>query len=125
MVTADIRTAAQRQCVNCGKAYVPTSDTQKFCESMCKRENYMKRRYGEEYAAEWRRYKELSAAWFTLKPARAIPTREQIAEVVRLADGEWNLREGTDREDPRTHGTAIADAILALMQELAEGENDG
>ena len=82
-MTADIRTAAERECVNCGKAYVPTSDTQKFCESMCKRENYMKRRFGEEYAAEWRRYKELSAARFTPKPARVTPTLEQVMDELR------------------------------------------
>lgn len=120
-MTADIRTAAQRECVNCGNAYVPTSDTQKFCESMCKRENYMKRRYGEEYAAEWRRYKELRAARFTPKPARVTPTREQIAGV--LVSG---YSTSYERLHPvNEHDLRVADEVLRLLQELAEGENDG
>jgi hypothetical protein len=124
-MTADIRTAAaQRECVNCGKAYIPTSDTQKFCESMCKRENYMKRRYGEEYAAEWRRYKELRAARFTPKPARVTPTREQIEDVLRKS-GAWcgDCNFEMDHCSGCKHVREVyAESVLRLIQELAEGE---
>ena len=105
-MTDDIRTAAQRECVNCGKAYVPTSDTQKFCESMCKRENYMKRRCGKEYAEEWRRNKERRHVRIAARDNAPAPTLAQIESAIR----------------GRT-ATAGAKAVLALMQGQAEGES--
>lgn len=101
-MTADIRTAAQREA---GQLFRP-------------QEMMLHDRTVVDLADPWREAFVAGAVWAA---ARVTPTREQIAEVVRLADGEWNLREGTDREDPRTHGTAVADAVLALMQGLAEG----
>lgn len=101
MMSADIRTAAQRE----AKRLRVTSN-------------------GREYGMA-KLYKVAFVDGAVWAQARVTPTREQIAEVVRLADGEWNLREGTDREDPRTHGTAIADAILALMQGLTKVESSG
>lgn len=53
-MTADVRTAAQRDCLTCGKPYSPTDDNQKYCEHICKRQNYAMRRYGFEYAVQWR-----------------------------------------------------------------------
>lgn len=61
---------------------------------------------------------EAGAVWAA---ARVTPTREQIAGVVAAALERWLTTD--DRHDARDRETVVADAVLALMQELAEGES--
>lgn len=122
-MTADIRTAAQRDCVTCGKSYEPTDENQKFCEHLCKRQNYAVRRFGFEYGLEWRHDQERKRARYAPQPARVTPTREQIAiALAKQKARDWDSMTGV------MHVAAIhaeyfnADAVLALMAGLAEGE---
>ena len=52
--------------------------------------------------------------------ARVTPTREQLAGALGCALTEFRNKETHPRLEDQ-----LADAVLALLQELAEGEHDG
>ena len=91
-MTADIRTAAQRE----AEMRVPQPAARSFALA--------------EDAAISRRWFSEGAVWAA---ARVTPTREQIAGV---------LDEDRYYDPDQISNLVRADAVLALMQELAEGE---
>ena len=71
-----------------------------------------------EYAREW--FAD-GAVWAA---ARVTPTREQFAEVI-ASSGAYGFKWEQVRPMTRDAYLAAADAILALLGGLAEGEKDG
>ena len=118
-MTADIRAAAERECLMCGSTYTPTDENQKFCQHMCKRQNYQVRRFGLECAVKWREWQERKLVRHRPAQTRLTPTREQIAEV--LAQGYQAKYQPEYRLPVNHHDLRAADAVLELLQELAEG----
>lgn len=88
-MTADIRTAAQREA---------------------------DRRLPGDFSSHLSQYRQGFADGAVWAAERVTPTREQLAEALELALTEFRDK----REIPRLEDH-LADAILALMQELAEG----